>query len=62
MQFNFCGIYISWISILADFVFLNLRMLAIVLCISIDVYNFVDETFVDGCSSVTTTNIKPRKN
>ena len=49
MQFNFCRIYISWISIFADFVFLNLRMLAIVLCISIDVYNFVDETFVDGC-------------
>ena len=58
MHLNFRVVYISQILIFADFMFLNSRMLAIVLCVSFDV-----EIFVDGCYMICkTANIKPHKN
>ena len=49
MCFNFRGVLFCGFSIFADFVFLNLQMLAIVSCISIDAKIFVHETFTDSC-------------
>ena len=49
MHFNFRRIYMSLIFHICGFRILNSQMLAIVLCVSIDVLIFVDNTFADGC-------------
>ena len=45
----FSGFIFHRFSIFEDFAFLNPQMLAIVPCVSIDVYIFTADTFVGGC-------------